>query len=107
MPKVSKVRVGKDSKMFLEQKTGHPLTVTQADRGENQREKSKVSPLPVNPCYTTLNCTWTHYLVHTDPMPYGPLTDSGCMYASYFTSMVTSEVKAEWSLSGAEFQLEK
>ena len=36
MPKVSKVRVGKDSKMFLEQKTGHPLTVTQADRGENQ-----------------------------------------------------------------------
>ena len=27
----------------------------------------------------------------------GPLTDSGCMYASYFTSAVTLEVKAERS----------
>ena len=26
-----------------------------------------------------------------------PLTDSGCMYASYFTSVVTPEVKVEWS----------
>ena len=39
-------------------------TVTQGDRGENQREKSKVSPLPVSPYYTTLSCTRTHYLVH-------------------------------------------
>ena len=80
--------------------------VTQADRGENQREKSKVSPLPVSPYYTTLSCTWTHYLVRTDPMLHRPLTDSGCTYASYFTSTVTLEVKverssdlwAEWSL---------
>ena len=27
----------------------------------------------------------------------GPLTNSGCMYTSYFISMVTPEVKAEWS----------
>ena len=72
-------------------------TVTCADRGENQREKSKVSPLPVSPYYTTLYSAQTHYLVHTDPTLCGPLTDSGCMYASYFTSMVTLEVKAEWS----------
>ena len=67
------------------------------DRGENQREKSKVSPLPVSPCFTTLSCAWTHYLVHTDPMLRGPLTDSGCTYASHFTSAVTPEVEAEWS----------
>ena len=65
------------------------------DRGENQREKSKVSPLPVSPYYTTLNCAWTPYLVCTDPMLHGPLTDSGCTYASYFTSTVTPEVKVE------------
>ena len=67
------------------------------DRGENQREKSKVSLLPVSPYYTTLSCTWTHYLVHTDPTLHGPLTDSGCTYASYFTSAVTPEVKVERS----------
>ena len=67
------------------------------DRGENQREKSKVSPLPVSPYYTTLDCTRTNYLGCTDPTLRGPLTDSGCMYASYFTSTVTLEVKAEWS----------
>ena len=72
-------------------------TVTRADRGENQREKSKVSPLPVSPYYTTLSCTQTHYLVHTDPMLHRPLIDSGCTYTSYFTSMVTLEVKAEQS----------
>ena len=47
--------------------------------------------------YTTLSCTQTHYLVHTDPMLHGPLIDSGCTYTSYFTSMVTLEVKAEQS----------
>ena len=66
----------------------------------------------MNPYYTTLSRTWTHYLVCTDPMLCGPLTDSGCMYASYFTSAVTLEVKAErssdlrveWSLEmGAEW----
>ena len=72
-------------------------TVTWADRGENQREKSKVSILPVSPYYTMLSCARTHYLVHTDPMLRGPLTDSGCMCASYFTSTVTLEEKAEWS----------
>ena len=72
-------------------------TVTWADRGENQREKSKVSPLLVSPYYTTLDCARTSYLVHTDPMLCGPLTDSGCMYASYFTSAVTLEVKVEQS----------
>ena len=30
-------------------------------------------------------------------MLHRPLTDSGCMYASYFTSTVTLEVKAERS----------
>ena len=67
------------------------------DRGENQREKSKVSLLPVSPYYTTLSCDRTHYLVHTDPTLWGPLTNSGCMYASYFTSTVTPEVKVERS----------
>ena len=67
------------------------------DRGENLREKSKVFPLPVSPYYTTLNCAQTHYLVHTDPMLHRPLTDSGSMYASYFTFMVIPEVKVEWS----------
>ena len=38
-----------------------------------------------------------HYSVHTDPALCGPLTDPGCTYASYFTSMVTLEVKVEWS----------
>ena len=33
----------------------------------------------------------------TDPMLHGLLTDSGCMYASYFTSAVTPDVKAEQS----------
>ena len=51
----------------------------------------------MSPYYTTPGCTWTHYLVHTDPTLHGPLTDSGCMYASYFTSTVTLEVKAERS----------
>ena len=74
------------------------------DRGENQREKSKVSLLLVSPYYTTLSCTWTHYLVRTDPTLHGPLIDSGCTYASYFTSAVTLEVKAEWSSEmGAEW----
>ena len=72
-------------------------TVTRADRGENQREKSKVSLLLVSPYYTTLSCTWTHYPVCTDPTLHGPLTDSGCMYASYFKCTVTLEVKVEWS----------
>ena len=60
----------------------------------------------VSPYYTTLNCTQTHYLVCTDPTLHGPLTDSGCTYASYFTSAVTLEVKAEQSSDlrgGAEF----
>ena len=61
------------------------------------REKSKVSLLPVSPYYTTLGCTQTHCLVHTDPTLRRPLTNSGCTYASYFTSPVTPEVKAEWS----------
>ena len=65
-----------------------------ADRGENQREKSKVSLLPVSTYYTTLSCTRTHYFVHTDPMLHRPLTDSGCTYTSYFTSTVTLGVKA-------------
>ena len=72
-------------------------TVTQADRGENQREKSNVSQLPVSPYYTTLDYTHGHYLVCTDPALCRPLTDSGCMYVSYFTSTVTLEVKVEWS----------
>ena len=67
------------------------------DRMENQREKSKVSPLLVSPYYTTLDCAQTHYLVRTDPTLRRPLINSGCMYASYFTSMVTPEVKVEWS----------
>ena len=59
----------------------------------------------MSPYYTTLNCAQTHYLVCTDPTLRRPLTDSGCMYASYFTSVVTPEVKAEWSLEmGVEFQ---
>ena len=74
------------------------------DRGENQREKSKVSPLLVSPYYTTLDCARTHYLVRTDPTLRRPLTDSGCTYTSYFTSMVTLEVKVEQSLEmGAEW----
>ena len=52
----------------------------------------------MSPYYTTLDCAQTHYLVHTDLMLHGPLTDSGCTYASYFTSVVTLEVKAERSL---------
>ena len=51
----------------------------------------------MSPYYTTLSCAWTHYLVLTDPMLCGPLTDSGCTYASYFTSTVTPEVKVEQS----------
>ena len=74
------------------------------DRGENQREKSKVSPLPVSPYYTTLSCAWTHYLVRTDPTLCRPLTDSECMYASYFTSVVTLEVKVEQS---SDFRVER
>ena len=58
---------------------------------------------PQHPYYTTFNCAQTYYLVHTDPTLHGPLTDSGCMYASYFTSAVTPEVKVEQSLEmGAE-----
>ena len=72
-------------------------TVTQADRGENQREKPKVSPLPVSPYYTTLDHAQTHYLVCTDPTLCEPLTDSGCMYTSCFTFAVTLEVKVEQS----------
>ena len=72
-------------------------TVTQADRGENQREKSKVSPLLVSPYYTTLDCAQGYYSVCTDPALCGPLTHSGCMYVSYFTSMVTLEVNLEQS----------
>ena len=52
----------------------------------------------MSPYYTTLSCAQTHYLVHTDPMLCGPLTDSGCTYTSYFTSTVTLEVKVEQSL---------
>ena len=60
------------------------------------REKSlRFSPLPVSPYYTILDCTQGHYSVHTDPALCGPLTDSGCMYAGYFTSTVTPEVKVE------------
>ena len=78
------------------------------DRGENQREKSKVSPLPVSPYHTTLSCAQTHYLVRTDPMLRGPLTNSRCMYASYFTSAVNLEVKVEWSSDlGVGWNLEK
>ena len=74
-----------------------------------------VNTLPVSPCYTTPNYALGHYSVHTDPALHGPLTDPGCMYVSYFTSMVTLEVKVEWSSdlraefrngSGVEFQLE-
>ena len=50
----------------------------------------------MSPYYTRLSCTQTHYLVCTDPTLHGPLTDSGCTYASYFTSAVTPEVKVEW-----------
>ena len=71
--------------------------IMQADRGENQREKSKVSPLPVSPYYTTPDYTQGHYLVHTHPALHGPLTNPGCMYTSYFTSTVTLEVKVEQS----------
>ena len=57
----------------------------------------------MSPYYTTLDCAQTHYLVCTDPTLHGPLTDSGCTYASYFTSVVTPEVKAEQSSEmGAE-----
>ena len=68
-----------------------------ADRGENQREKSKVSPLPVSTYYATPNYDQGYYSVCTDPALCGPLTDPGCMYMSYFTSTVTSEVKVEQS----------
>ena len=73
------------------------IDVISPDRGENQREKSKVFPLLVSPYYTTPNYTQGHYSVCTDPALCGPLTDPGCMYTSYFTSMVTPEVKVEWS----------
>ena len=57
----------------------------------------------MSPYYTTLSCAQTHYLVDTDPMLRRPLTDSGCMYTSYFTSTVTPEVKVEQSSEmGAE-----
>ena len=72
-------------------------TITQADRGENQREKSKVSPLLVSPYHTTPDYAQGHYPVCTDPALHRFLTDPGQMYASYFTSMVTLEVKVEWS----------
>ena len=52
----------------------------------------------MSPYYTTLSCAWTHYLVHTDPMLRRPLTNSECTYASYFASVVTLDVKVEWSL---------
>ena len=74
-------------------------TITQADRGENQREKSKVSPLLVSPYYTTPDYAQGHYPVCTDPALHRFLTYPGWMYASYFTSMVTLEVKVEQSSS--------
>ena len=86
-----------DSKIAVQEASLPYNTITQADRGENQREKSNVSLLPVSPYYTTLGCTRTHYLVCTDPMLHGPLTDSGCTYAGFFTSVVTPEVKVERS----------
>ena len=67
------------------------------DRGENQREKSKVFLLPVSLYYTTLDYTQGHYSVRTDPALHRPLTDPGCTCMSYFTSMVTPEVKVEQS----------
>ena len=51
----------------------------------------------MSPYYTTLDCTQGHYSVHTDPALCGPLIDSGCTYASYFTPTVTPEVKVEQS----------
>ena len=68
-----------------------------ADRGGNQGEKSKVSPLPVSPYYTMPDYNQGHYLMYTDPALCGPLTNSGCTYTSCFTSVVTLEVKVEWS----------
>ena len=47
--------------------------------------------------YTTLDYTQGHYSVHTDPALHRPLTDPGCMYMSYFTSMVTPDMKVEQS----------
>ena len=72
-------------------------TITQANTGENQREKSKVSPLLVSPCHTMPDYNQGHYSVHTEPSLCGPLTNPGCTYTSCFTSMVTLEVKVEWS----------
>ena len=67
------------------------------DRGENQREKSKVSPLLVSPYYTTPSYAQGHYSVCTDPALHGPLTNPGCTYMNYFTTTVTPEVKVKWS----------
>ena len=72
-------------------------TITQADKGENQREKSKVPPLPASPYYTTLDYDQGHHSVHTDPALHGSLTDPGCSYPSCFTSKAAPEVKVEWS----------
>ena len=47
--------------------------------------------------YTTPNYTQGHYSVHTDPALCRPLTDPEYMYMSYFTSMITPEVKVEQS----------
>ena len=72
-------------------------TITQADRGENQREKSKGFPLLVSPYYTTPDYDQGYYLVCTDPALHRPLTDPWCTYTSCFTSMVIPEVKVERS----------
>ena len=61
----------------------------------------------MSPYYTTLDCAQGHYSVCTDPALCRPLTNSGCMYTSYFTSMVTVEVKVEQSSNlRAEWSLE-
>ena len=65
------------------------------DRGENQREKSKVSPLPLSPYYTMPDYDQGHYSVCTDPRLCRPLANPGCTYASHFTSTVILEVKVE------------
>ena len=79
--------------------------------GKNQREKSKVPPLPVSLYYTMLDYNQGHHSVPTNPALHRSLINPGCSYLSCFTSEAAPEVKAEqgaefWTESGAEFWTE-
>ena len=63
--------------------------ITQAGRGENQREKSKV-PTVSELYYTMLDYGQGHHLVHTDPALHGSLTNPGSWKQMWSGSLMTS-----------------